>query len=160
MISFESRYLEFVDKVYWYILRKVRNTHEAEDLTSQTFIKAYQSYSKLKDQERFAPWIFKIAHNLTMDFFRHSKRYSGEDPDWLQSEKEDLLSNAINSELSRQIQTEIQKLSKEELDLLDLRFVAQLTFKEMATVLQRNESTLKKQYYKIIIKLRNKLEEK
>ncbi len=160
MISFESRYLEFVDKVYWYILRKVRNTHEAEDLTSQTFIKAYQSYSKLKDQERFAPWIFKIAHNLTMDFFRHSKQYSGEDPDWLQSEKEDLLSNAINSELSRQIQTEIQKLSKEELDLLDLRFVAQLTFKEMATVLQRNESTLKKQYYKIIIKLRNKLEEK
>jgi RNA polymerase sigma-70 factor (ECF subfamily) len=160
MNSFESRYLEFVDKVYWYILRKVRNTHEAEDLTSQTFIKAYQSYSKLKDQERFAPWIFKIAHNLTMDFFRHSKQYSGEDPDWLQSEKEDLLSNAINSELSRQIQTEIQKLSKEELDLLDLRFVAQLTFKEMATVLQRNESTLKKQYYKIIIKLRNKLEEK
>jgi len=160
MISFESRYLEFVDKVYWYIFRKVRNTHDAEDLTSQTFLKAYQSYSRLRDQNRFAPWIFKIAHNISMDYFRHSRQDSSEDLDWLQSEKDDLLSNTIHSELSRQIQTKISRLSKEEQDLLDLRFVAQLTFKDMATVLQRNESTVKKQYYKTIIQLRNILEEK
>ena len=160
MISFESRYLEFVDKVYWYILLKVKNAREAEDLTSQTFVKAYQSYSALRDQDKFAPWIFKIAHNLSMDYFRHSKQYSAEAPDWLQSGDEDLLSNAINSELSRRIQIEIKRLSKEEQDLLALRFVAQLTFKEMATVLRRNVSTVKKQYYKLIILLRNTLEEK
>ena len=160
IISFESRYLEFVDKVYWYILRKVRNTHDAEDLTSQTFLKAYQSYSTLRDQDKFAPWIFRIAYNLSMDYFRHSLQYGEENPEKLPCEKEDLLSKAINSELSRQIQTEIQKLSKEEQNLLDLHFVAQLTFKDMASVLQRNESTVKKQYYKIIIQLRNILEEK
>lgn len=55
---------------------------------------------------------------------------------------------------------EIKRLSKEEQDLLALRFVAQLTFKEMATVLRRNVSTVKKQYYKLIILLRNTLEEK
>jgi|LSQX01.3.fsa_nt_gb RNA polymerase sigma-70 factor (ECF subfamily) len=105
MISFQSRYLEFVDKVYWYILRKVRSTHDAEDLTSQTFLKAYQSYSTLRDQDKFAPWIFRIAHNLSMDYFRHSLQYSEEDPEKFPCEKEDLLSKAINSELSRQIQT-------------------------------------------------------
>jgi len=160
MISFESRYLEFVDKVYWYILLKVRNMPEAEDLTSQTFLKAYQSYSSLRDQDSFAPWIFKIAHNLSMDYFRHSRHHSGEDPEGLLMEQDDLLSNVIDAELSRQIQTEIKKLSNEEQDLLDLRFVAQLTFKEIASVLQRNESTIKKQYYKTIVHLRNKLEEK
>ena len=105
MISFESRYLEFVDRIYWYILLKVRNTHDAEDLTSQTFLKAYQSYSTLRDQDKFAPWIFRIAYNLSMDYYRQSLQYSAEDPEKLPCEKEDLLSKAINSELSRQIQT-------------------------------------------------------
>jgi RNA polymerase sigma-70 factor (ECF subfamily) len=160
MISFESRYLEFVDKVYWYILLKVRNTHEAEDLTSQTFLKAYQAYPTLRNQDRFAPWIFKIAHNLSMDYFRRSRHYSEKNPDCLQSEQDDLLSNAMTSELSRQIQMEIKRLSKEDQDLLDLRFVAQLTFKEIGEVLCRNESTVKKDYYKLIVRLRNLLEDK
>jgi len=95
-----------------------------------------------------------------MDYFRQSRHFSWEDPDWLQSSQDDLLSNVMTSELSRQIHKEIKRLSKEEQDLLDLRFVAQLTFKEMAEVLRRNESTVKKDYYKLIIRLRNLLENK
>lgn len=158
MISFEHRYMEFIDKVYWYILRKVRNSHEAEDLASQTFLKAYQSYATLTDQDKFAPWIFKIAHNLSMDYFRRTKQDLSEDLDKLPSDHADPMSNVISNELSKKIQFEIKSLSKEEQDLLDLRFIGELTFREIAGVLRRNESSVKKDYYKLIRLLRSRLE--
>ena len=50
-------------RVYNYLLRVVKNREDALDLSQETFLKAYRSLARLEDAERFAQWLFRIAHN-------------------------------------------------------------------------------------------------
>jgi len=50
------------------------NTHDAEDLTQQTFLKGFSEIHRLRHTERFGPWIIRIAKNLCLDFVRDQKR--------------------------------------------------------------------------------------
>lgn len=160
---FEECYLEFADCVYWYLLLRVSNPQVAQDLTSQTFLKAYQAYADLRKSERFAPWIFRIARNLSIDYYRraqspeHSALELSED---LVSHGPDLLDSAMQSERASAIQMAIRALPRADQDLLSLRFVAQLTFKEIAGLLNWNESTTKTAFYKLMASLKTQLEEK
>ncbi|HWC95153.1 MAG TPA: sigma factor, partial [Candidatus Sulfopaludibacter sp.] len=57
-------------RVYNYILRLVNSREDALDLSQDTFLKAYQNLKKLEDVSRFAPWIFRIAHNEAYSLLR------------------------------------------------------------------------------------------
>jgi len=57
-------------RVYNYLLRIVRNREEALDLSQDVFLKAYQNLRKLEDPARFAPWLYRIAHNEAFSAFR------------------------------------------------------------------------------------------
>lgn len=61
---FSQLYQAYVDRVFRYFYGRVNSAQDAEDLTSQTFLQAYRSYQTLRDQSRFAPWLFTIAHCL------------------------------------------------------------------------------------------------
>ena len=64
-------------RVYNYILRLVNNREDALDLSQDTFLKAYQNLKKLEDPSRFAPWIFRIAHNEAYSLLRKRRRRLG-----------------------------------------------------------------------------------
>ena len=57
-------------RVYNYLLRLVGNREDALDLSQDVFLKAYQNLRKLEEVERFAPWLFRIAHNEAYSMFR------------------------------------------------------------------------------------------
>ena len=57
-------------RIYNYLLRIAGNREDALDLTQDVFLKAYQSLRKLDDPERFAPWLYRIAHNEAYSMFR------------------------------------------------------------------------------------------
>jgi len=57
-------------RVYNYLLRLARNREDALDLTQDVFLKAYQNLRKLDDPGRFAPWLYRIAHNEAFSMFR------------------------------------------------------------------------------------------
>ena len=60
-------------RIFSYILRMVKNYHDAEDLTFDTFIKCFKSLNSYDRTKRFSTWLFSIAHNTTIDFFRKNK---------------------------------------------------------------------------------------
>src|ERR1700734_481239 len=64
-------------RVYNYLLRITRNREDALDLTQDVFLKAYQNLRKLDDPARFAPWLYRIAHNEAYSMFR-KRRPEGE----------------------------------------------------------------------------------
>ena len=64
-------------RVYNYLLRIVGNREDALDLSQDVFLKAYQNLRKLDDPARFAPWLFRIAHNEAYSAFR-KRRPEGE----------------------------------------------------------------------------------
>src|SRR3989338_11330794 len=53
--------------------RLVGNRFEAEDLAQETFLKAYNKLDSLKEQEKVKSWLYSIARNVTIDFFRKNK---------------------------------------------------------------------------------------
>src|ERR1035438_1247288 len=66
-------------RVYNYLLRIVGNREDALDLAQDVFLKAYQNLRKLDDPQRFAPWLYRIAHNEAYSMFRKRKPESDVD---------------------------------------------------------------------------------
>lgn len=61
-------------RIFSYVYRMVKNYHDAEDITFDTFIKCFNGLSSFNTAKPFATWLFTIAHNVTMDHFRKSKQ--------------------------------------------------------------------------------------
>ena len=66
--ALEELYLLHFDRIYSYLHMTVGNRHDAEDLTTQTFLRMLESIGKFRFQSApFSAWLFRIAHNLSMD---------------------------------------------------------------------------------------------
>src|SRR5436189_4229566 len=78
--ALEELYLLHFDRIYSYLHMSVGNRHDAEDLTTQTFLKMLEAIRRFKWQSApFSAWLFRIAHNLAMDHFRASRRWHPEE---------------------------------------------------------------------------------
>src|SRR3954452_23581178 len=73
--ALEELYLIHFDRIYGYLHMTVGNRHDAEDLTTQTFLKMLESIGRFQFRSApFSAWLFRIARNLAMDHFRASRR--------------------------------------------------------------------------------------
>src|ERR1700739_5138824 len=78
--ALEELYLIHFDRIYSYLHVSVGNRHDAEDLTTQTFLKMLESIGKFRFRAApFSAWLFRIAHNLAMDHFRAARRWQPEE---------------------------------------------------------------------------------
>src|SRR6187431_1600939 len=78
--ALEELYLLHFDRIYSYLHLTVGNRHDAEDLTTQTFLRMLESIGKFRwGHAPFSAWLFRIAHNLAMDHFRAGKRLQPEE---------------------------------------------------------------------------------
>src|SRR3981081_1762706 len=78
--ALEELYLIHFDRIYSYLHMTVGNRHDAEDLTTQTFLKMLESIGRFRWQSApFSAWLFRIAHNLSMDHFRARRRWQPEE---------------------------------------------------------------------------------
>src|SRR5213595_3466958 len=78
--ALEELYLIHFDRIYSYLHVSVGNRHDAEDLTTQTFLKMLESIGSFRWQSApFSAWLFRIARNLAIDHFRASRRWQPEE---------------------------------------------------------------------------------
>ncbi len=159
-VNFTELYHRNVTPVFYYLYSRVHNVADAEDLTSQTFVTALENLSKLHDPLKFTPWVFTIARNKALDFFRKSQRRPTADYD------EELdQTKVVRRELSqadqdrlRDLESLISRLSPLEQEYLRLRIVADLPFAEIASILSEPETRIKKKYYRLLERLQAQVE--
>jgi len=130
------------DRVYTYILLIVKNPHIADDLFQDTFIKVIKSLEKkkYKDEGRFLSWVIRIAHNLTIDYFRKNKNqntYSNDDGeiDLLNSPKfsdTTVEEQLIDDQKVKDVRFLIDKLPKDQKQVVLMRHYGDMSFKELA----------------------------
>src|ERR1700758_726450 len=73
--ALEELYLIHFDRIYGYLHMSVGNRHDAEDLTTQTFLKMLESIGRFRWRSApFSAWLFRIAHKLAMEHFRGRRR--------------------------------------------------------------------------------------
>ena len=161
-VNFTELYHKNAAPVFYYLYSRMGNAADAEDLTSQTFMTALENLSKLRDPLKFTPWVFTIARNKALDFFRKSQRHPTADYD------EELGQiKAVRGELSQTDQDRlcdlerlISRLSLLEQEYLRLRIVADLPFAEIASILGEPETRIKKKYYRLLERLQAQMEKK
>jgi RNA polymerase sigma-70 factor, ECF subfamily len=73
--AFEDLYRDYLGRIYAYVRAQVGSAADAEDVTSQVFMNAYQAYPRFETRNSTpAAWLFRIARNATLDHFRASQR--------------------------------------------------------------------------------------
>ena len=156
--AFGTLYDRYVQPIYRYVYSRVGGTHEAEDITSQTFMAAYEALERYRERGQFSAWLFRIARSKLNDHFRRSRREVGLEAVGEILEREDALGTLIRAEELSRIRSIISHLDDEEQELIRLRYVADLSFAEIADLLGRREDAVKKSVYRLLARLKSQVE--
>jgi RNA polymerase sigma-70 factor (ECF subfamily) len=143
-------------RVYNYLLRIVGEREEALDLSQDVFLKAYQNLRKLDDPARFAPWLFRIAHNEAFSAFR-KRRPETEMQAEFPGDEIPMGSSAFPIELSIAVTTALGKLSADQREAVILKIYQGFKFEEMAEILSCPVSTVKSRLYTALDVLKTQL---
>jgi RNA polymerase sigma-70 factor (ECF subfamily) len=161
--ALEELYLIHFERIYSYLHVSVGNRHDAEDLTTQTFLKMLESIGRFRWQSApFSAWLFRIAHNLAMDHFRARKRVQPEEevPEPPGSEEPSAELEAMQS-IGRQSMLElIDKLSPEQQQVLTLKFVFNFPNADVAKILDKTDGAIKSLQHRALASLQKQLAQK
>jgi RNA polymerase sigma-70 factor (ECF subfamily) len=156
--AFGDLYDHYAPSIYRYLLSRLGNVEEARDVTSQTFLKAVEIFPRYTHRGYFSAWLFSIARSKYVDHVRRRKhgveiiREEQVDP------QPDPLTEVVATERMAELMKCIRTLAPEEQELLRLRYVADLSFAEMAELLLKSESAVKKSFYRLLARLQSQLE--
>jgi RNA polymerase sigma-70 factor (ECF subfamily) len=158
--ALEELYLIHFDRIYGYVHMSVGNRHDAEDLTTQTFLKMLESIGSFRWRSApFSAWLFRIAHNLAMDHFRAARRWQPEEepPEPPGSEEPSAEQGAFEA-IGRESMLElIERLSDEQKQVLTLKFVFSFSNREVATILGKTEGAVKSLQHRALVSLQKQL---
>jgi RNA polymerase sigma-70 factor, ECF subfamily len=161
--ALEELYLIHFDRIYSYLHVSVGNRPDAEDLTTQTFLKMLESIGRFRWQSApFSAWLFRIAHNLAMDHFRARKRVQPEEevPEPIGSEEPSAELEAMQS-IGRESMLElIDKLSPEQQQVLTLKFVFNFPNADVAKILDKTEGAIKSLQHRALASLQKQIASK
>ena len=134
-------------RVFLLIYRIVGNPDDAQDLTQETFIKALQRQGQLKDLEKSAHWLSRIAANTAIDFLRRNKKYAFSDisrvADSMTSSYEDAEQSLLRSERWLHLDGGLATLTERERTALILRDLEDLPADEVASQMNCSMATVR-----------------
>ena len=156
-----------------FILRFVRDTAQAEDVTQETFLRLVKGADAYERQAKFTTWLYTIARNLCVDASRRGKHRKAASLDAPIGDEDgsasllDLVADggaavdrqAQSRELAVRLRQAIEALPDEQREIFLLREVADLQFNEIANVIGCPENTVKSRMRYALEKLREALEE-
>ncbi|MBP7928090.1 RNA polymerase sigma factor [Patescibacteria group bacterium] len=125
---------DITPKLYGYLLNQLRQKDLAEDICQDTWLKAMAAIEKFEDKGvRFSAWVFAIARNECKQHWRKGNKEIAIDFE-LENIDTRLQVNISNDSLM--IESALVKLPEEEKEILRLRYLAELSFKEIAAILE------------------------
>ena len=143
----------FYDKVYRFLFYKVSNTEDAEDLTNEVCLRAIKSLKHQKGSVE--AWIFKIAANMATDFYRRRDvRKNVENRDDIDQNIYDEKSSSEDMLLQRELQQKLTNLTREQQDVIILRFIEGYDTKEIAELLKKPEGAVRALQFRALTALK------
>lgn len=140
-------------RLYWHI-RKLVITHEnADDVLQNTFIRVYKSLANFSQQSSLYTWMYKIAYNESIRFLeqnknKHSISIDDVNTKYLNSLLEDTFFEG--DALQLKLQTVVSELNYKQRQVFNMKYYDDLKFREIATILEMKEGTIKTLYYNAV----------
>jgi len=161
--AFGQLYDHYMPRIYRFIYLKIDNRAEAEDLAHETFLSAWKNIHSYKSQGfPFSSWLYQIARNKVIDRYRtHKANLSLEEMDEealgvVASTAEYSLDTALSLE---KVQKGLKALTHEQQDVLIMRFVEELSPKEIAEAIGKNEGAVRVIQHRALNALKKYFEE-
>lgn len=151
--AFGQLYEAYIDRIGRYIYYKVGSREEAEDLTEQVFLKAWENIKGFRGEPgAFPVWIFRLAHNLVIDHHR-TRRDTSELNEFIVDARpnpEEEVGVRLDNE---QLYQAISRLTPEQQQVVILRFIQGMAHAEVAAIMGKNEVAVRGIQYRAIVAL-------
>lgn len=142
--AYGDLYELYLDEIYRYIFYRVSNEADAEDLTEQVFLKAWENLSNYRGDVPLKAWLYRIARNTTVDHYRTRKQNIPLDENMSLIDKKDQPEEkALTQETALRLNGAISKLSPLHQDVIILRFVNGYSTEEIAQILERSNGAVR-----------------
>jgi len=149
----------YKDNIYFYILKMIGNKTSANDLTLETFDKAFQKLDTYNNEYAFSTWLYKIARNKTIDYVRKRKlntisiNYGADEEasineNTLQSGVPNPEENMIRLQEETKVMEYINAMKPKYRKLIELRFIKEYAYEEIAQKLNIPIGTVKTQLFR------------
>ena len=155
--SFALLYRQWVGKIYAYLMVRLGAKQDAEDITERVFLKAMQKMKNFQQKSSFATWVYAIARNELVDFYRR-KKWQPIQIDLEQYPDKQCYQKATDSlqqQKQKRVEKILQQLPEDYRQVLQLRFRQNLSIKETAQVLGISENNVKVRTKRALEKARN-----
>jgi RNA polymerase sigma-70 factor (ECF subfamily) len=141
--AFETLYLRHLEKIYRYIYFRVGDEVQAEDMTEEVFVRAWEALPNYKlGESRFTSWLYTIAHNLLVDHYRRRNPAQISSDDLARyADPGDLPERIIGQKQEFEVLAKsIMQLDELEQQVLLLRFVEGLSHREIAAIIGKSQT--------------------
>tara|TARA_R110002072_G_scaffold20688_4_gene74852 strand:+ start:5031 stop:5597 length:567 start_codon:yes stop_codon:yes gene_type:complete len=158
-------YDRYFEQIFRFVFKRLGgNEHIAGDLTQQTFIKAMANLHKYEDRGfPFSSWLYRIAQNEVSMYFRSQKKVFTVEINENQLSgvtNEAKITSYMSSRDQEKLIEMMNGLEPEHLDIIELRFFQEMSFKEIAEIYSISEANAKMRTYRILEKIAKKWKEK
>jgi RNA polymerase sigma factor (sigma-70 family) len=143
--AFNELYSRYSQRVFNFLNKKVKNSADTEDLLQKVFIKIHESKHLYKSKFKFEQWLFVIARTQALDYFRANKRYKERIARYTPEEKLE-----VDVDMSS-----LKNLDADQQELLEMKFIDELSYQEIAKIVNKSEVSLRKTLSRLVGRLNN-----
>ena len=154
-------YEEYYDRIARYAYSRIGDKTDAEDIAGEVFLKALQSLKSYKEQgPPIQVWLFKIAHNLVVDYLRRKSKFK-----IVPIDSVNMVDNSDPAELAEihleieRVKEALKRLSTDQQEVIRLRFFAGLTSREVSYLMGKTDGAVREMQRAALERLRQILNE-
>jgi len=151
-------YDQYADRIYAYIYRRVGQAEVAEDLTGQVFMRMLEAIRRDQGwRSSFSGWLYRIAHNLVIDYYRRRGRVTLIDIDEatpIRATEGDPVRSTESLLNREQLRAALFQLTEEQAEVITLRFMEERSIAEVADLMDKTEGAIKALQYRAVLALR------
>ena len=148
----------YQERVYWHVRKMVIVPEDADDITQNTFVKAWNNLEKFRGESGLFTWLYRIATNECLNFLKKKNRWKMLSMSNYSDFLEDQLTNSdmiSGEEIEMKLQKALLKLPDKQRLVFNLKYFDEMKFEEIAEVTQTSVGALKASYHHAVKKIEN-----
>lgn len=150
-INFEKFYKEYNKLIYGIVFSIIKNREDTEDLVQKIFLKIWKMDIDKLPSTNEASWLYTLAKNETINFIRSSKKETSIEDIYFLNNEDEYIDAVMDKDSYNRL---IARLEKDEQEIVSLKILANMSFREIAEVLNKPIATIQWKYYKAISTLK------